>query len=163
MRAKLALLALLAVAVAGGPALAAKKTPLRKFSYTGAGTNSVNVQTGELRETWKGKSKQLGKITAHVAGWIQRPNPQSLVVHTSMVIVDKTGDVLIGACSGSGTVPNPKGSEDWTCDATGGTGKFKHSRGKWKLHIEISRVSIKNGVQKNRFTESGSGRISWSG
>jgi hypothetical protein len=134
---------------------------LRAFSFTGAGTNYVNIQTGELRELWKGRAKPFGRITTHVAGWIQRPDPKSLTVRTSMVFVDPHGDVLIGACSGTGILPNPDGHEDWTCRATGGTGKFARSRGGWTLHIVIHRVSIANGTQKNRFTETGSGRITW--
>lgn len=134
---------------------------LRKFSYTGAGTNSVTIRTGELRELWTGRANPFGRITTHVAGWIQRPTPTSLAVHASMVIADPRGDVLIGACTGKGVLPNPNGSEDWTCDATGGTGKFKSSRGQWTLHIIISRISNQNGIQRNRFTEKGSGRISW--
>jgi hypothetical protein len=96
-----------------------------------------------------------------VAGWIQRPTPTTLAVRSSMVIVDPRGDVLIGACSGTGIVPNPNGSENWTCRATGGTGKFARSRGQWTLHIVIHRVSNANGTQKNRFTETGAGRITW--
>jgi hypothetical protein len=83
------------------------------------------------------------------------------MVRASMVIVDPHGDVLIGACTGTGTLPNPDGAEDWTCHATGGTGKFARSRGQWTLHISIHRVSIANGTQKNRFTETGAGRITW--
>ena len=79
-----------------------------------------------------------------------------------MVIVDPDNHVLIGACTGSGTVPNPDGAEDWSCDATGGTGKFKRSRGHWTLHIVIHRISNQNGKQRNRFDETGAGRISWS-
>ena len=63
--------------------------------------------------------------------------------------------------SGAGTLPLPDGAEDWTCHATGGTGKFKHSHGSWGLHIKIHRVSNENGIQKNRFEETGAGRISW--
>ena len=74
---------------------------------------------------------------------------------------DPSGDKLTGSCTGKGTPPVPKGSEDWACDATGGTGKFAQSRGRWTLHIVISRVWNKNGTQKNRFTETGMGRISW--
>ena len=96
-----------------------------------------------------------------MAGWIERPTPRTLTVHASMVIVDPSDDVLIGACIGAGTVPAPDGAEDWTCDATGGTGKFKYSRGQWKLHIEIHRVSNQGTTQKNRFDETGAGRISW--
>lgn len=136
-------------------------SPLRNFSYTGAGTNYVNIQTGELRELWTGRANPFGKITTHVAGWIERPTPSTLRVHASMVIADPSGDVLIGACIGSGTVPNPNGMEDWTCDATGGTGKFANSTGQWNLHIVISRIWIRNGTQHNRFTETGSGRITW--
>ena len=69
--------------------------------------------------------------------------------------------VIIGTCSGKGVPPIPKGSEDWTCVATGGAGKFRRSRGRWTLHIAIHRISNNNGVQKNRFTEKGAGRISW--
>ena len=134
---------------------------LRKFSYRGAGTNVVTIQTGELRELWKGRAKPFGKITTHVAGWIQRPTPTTLAIRASMVIVDPANDVLIGACTGSGIAPLPDGKEDWTCQATGGTGKFQRSRGKWTLHIEIHRISNQNGVQRNRFTERGTGRISW--
>ena len=129
------------------------------FSYTGQGTNQVNIQSGELREVWHGRAKPWGKITAHVAGWIERPDNTHLTVHASMVIAVPGGDVLIGACTGSGTLPEPDGAEDWTCDATGGTGRFERATGGWKLHIDIHRVSISGGVQKNRFTESGSGRI----
>jgi hypothetical protein len=144
-----------AVAVPGGA------SALRKFSYRGAGTNVVNIQTGELRERWKGRAKPFGRITAQVAGWIERPTPTTLSVHASMVIVDGGDDVLIGACTGSGTVPLPDGAEDWTCRATGGTGKFKRSRGRWTLHIDIHRVSNQGMTQRNRFRERGSGRVSW--
>jgi hypothetical protein len=164
MKARLAVIAALALAVAvAAPATAAPHgaSALRKFTYRGAGTNVVNIQTGELRELWTGRANPFGKITAYVAGWIQRPTPTTLVVHASMVIVDPRGDVLIGACSGSGTVPLPDGTEDWTCQAVGGTGKFKRSRGQWTLHIDIHRVSNQNGTQKNRFNEKGSGRLSW--
>jgi hypothetical protein len=134
---------------------------LRKFTYRGAGTNVVNIQTGELREIWTGRANPFGKITTYVAGWIQRPTPRTLVVQASMVIVDPRGDVLIGACTGRGTLPLPDGAEDWTCQARGGTGKFKRSRGQWTLHIRIHRVSNQNMTQKNRFDESGTGRLSW--
>ena len=136
-------------------------TALRKFTYRGAGTNVVNVQTGELRELWTGRANPFGKITTYVAGWIQRPTQRSLVVQASMVIVDPRGDVLIGSCTGSGTVPLPDGAEDWTCQARGGTGKFKRSRGQWNLHIGIHRVSNQGMTQKNRFDERGAGRITW--
>jgi hypothetical protein len=152
---------LLALGVSTAAATPDHSSALRKFSYKGSGTNAVNIQTGELRELWKGRAKPFGKITAHVAGWIQRPTPSTLDIHASMVIVDRVGDVLIGACTGNGTVPNPDGAEDWSCDATGGTGKFKRSRGGWTLHIAIHRISNKNGTQKNHFTETGAGRISW--
>jgi hypothetical protein len=132
---------------------------LRKFTYTGAGTNVVNIQTGELRERWTGRANPFGKITARVAGWIDRPTPTTLTVHASMVIVDPDDDVLIGACTGSGTVPLPDGAEDWTCDATGG--KFKRSRGQWTLHIEIHRIANQDMSQTNRFDESGAGQLSW--
>jgi hypothetical protein len=139
----------------------ASASPLRKFSYTGAGTNVVNIQTGELREHWTGHAHPFGKITAHVTGRIMLPTPTSLVVHSRMVIVDPSGDQLVGTCTGKGIPPKPKGMEDWTCKAVGGTGRFKRSRGWWTLHIEISRVSNANGIQTNRFTEKGTGRISW--
>lgn len=163
MKARLAAVLTLALGLVGATtgSVAHGASALRAFSYTGAGTNYVNIQTGELRELWKGRAKPFGRITTHVAGWIQRPDPKSLTVRTSMVIVDPRGDVLIGACSGSGILPNPDGHEDWTCHATGGTGKFARSRGQWTLHIVIHRVSIANGVQKNSFTETGSGRITW--
>ena len=164
MKARLVIVTALAVGVCtatAGAVVSHGTSALRRFSYSGAGTNSVNIQTGELRERWKGRAKPFGKITAHVAGWIERPDPSSLVVHSSMVIVDASGDVLIGACSGTGILPNPNGSEDWACDATGGTGKFARSRGRWTLHIVITRISNANGVQKNRFTEKGTGRLSW--
>jgi len=135
---------------------------LRKFTYRGAGTNVVNIQTGELRELWKGRANPFGKITTHVAGWIERPTPRTLVVHASMVIVDPRGDVLIGACTGNGTVPLPDGAEEWSCQATGGTGKFQRSGGQWSLHIDSHRVSNQGVTQKNRFTEGGTGRLSWS-
>src|SRR5437763_7531418 len=98
-------LALVVFSAAGANGASTK----RKFSYTGAGTNTVNIQTGELRELWKGRAKPFGKITTHVAGWIERPDPKSLTVHASMVIVDPSGDALIGACIGSGVLPNPDG------------------------------------------------------
>jgi hypothetical protein len=151
----------LGVSTAGASAVPHGASALRKFTYKGAGTNVVNVQTGELRELWKGRAKPFGKITTHVAGWIQRPTPTTLMVHASMVIVDPGNDVLIGACTGTGTAPLPDGAEDWSCDATGGTGKFKRSRGRWTLHIDIHRVSNQGMTQKNRFDESGAGRISW--
>jgi hypothetical protein len=78
-----------------------------------------------------------------------------------MAIVDPSGDKLVGTCTGKGVPPIPRGYEDWTCKTTGGTGKFKQSRGQWTLHIEISRVSNANGVQNNRFTEEGAGQIGW--
>jgi hypothetical protein len=78
-----------------------------------------------------------------------------------MVIVDPSGDKLVGTCTGKGVPPKPKGWENWKCKAAGGTGKFKRSRGRWTLHIAISRVSNANGIQKNRFTENGAGHISW--
>jgi hypothetical protein len=140
----------------------ASASPLRKFSYTGAGTNTVHIRTGQLREHWTGHAHPFGTIVAHVTGRIMLPTPTSLVVHSRMVIVDPSGDELVGTCTGKGIPPTPKGSEDWTCKAVGGTGKFKRSRGGWTLHIAISRVSNANGIQKNRFTEKGSGRITWS-
>jgi hypothetical protein len=160
VKARLAVVAtlVLGMSAAAVPAQAA----LHRFSYTGAGTNTVNVQTGELRELWTGRATPFGRITAHVAGWIQRTDPRSMLIHSSMVIVDRKGDVLIGACSGKGTLPMPNGAEDWTCDATGGTGKFRRSRGRWTLHIVISRISIGGSTQRNRFTEKGAGRLSWS-
>jgi hypothetical protein len=78
-----------------------------------------------------------------------------------MVIIDPGSDVLIGACTGSGTAPLPDGAEDWSCQAVGGTGKFARSRGHWTLHIDIHRVSNQGGFQRNRFGETGTGRISW--
>lgn len=156
----LAVLALGLAASGAAPAPSGATRP-REFSYSGAGTNRVNIQTGELREFWKGHVKPFGKITAHVAGWVTFPTSSSLIVHSSMVIVDRHGDVLIGACKGAGSIPAPDGAEDWTCDATGGIGKFKGSRGQWTLHIDIHRVSIKDGVQENRFTEAGAGKITW--
>ena len=159
---RLTVAAVLALGVCTAAAAAPGRTSaLRKFSYSGAGTNHVDIQTGELREFWTGRAKPFGKITTHVAGWIERPTPSTLTVHTSMVIADPSGAVLIGACTGKGTLPLPDGAEDWNCDATGGTGKFRRSTGHWTLHIDIHRVSVSNGVQKNRFTETGSGRISW--
>lgn len=155
----------IAVVLVLGAALAA--TPAQgaavrhTFSYSGRGTNQVTIQSGELRELWTGQAKPFGKITTHVAGFIQRPDPKSLLVSASMVIVDRQRDVLIGACTGGGVLPNPIGHEDWTCDATGGTGKFAATSGQWTLHIEIHRISFANGVQKNAFTETASGRISW--
>lgn len=164
MKARLAVVAVLAL---GGSAVPAAVAPgasgLRRFSYSGAGTNSVNVASGELRELWTARASTFGRITTHVAGWIQRTSPRNMVIHSSMVIVGPKGDALIGACSGTGTVPMPRGAEDWTCDATGGTGRFSRSRGRWTLHIVISRISVANGTQRNRFTEKGSGRISWKG
>ena len=151
----------LAVSVVGAAAPAQGAPALRNFSYTGAGKNQVTIQTGELRELWTGRAKPFGKIKTHVAGFLQFPNPRSLVIHASMVIADPSGDVLIGACTGTGILPNPDGQEDWTCDATGGTGKFEASTGQWKLHIDIHRISLGNGVTKNRFTETASGQISW--
>jgi hypothetical protein len=139
----------------------AATSPVRKFTYEGGGTNIVNVQTGELREQWAGKANPFGKITARVTGRVALPTPTSLVVHSRMVIVDPSGDKLIGTCTGKGVPPKPSGWEDWTCKAAGGTGKFKRSHGHWTLHIVISRVSNANGVQRNRFTEKGAGRISW--
>jgi hypothetical protein len=150
----------LAVSAAYAAELAAA-SPLRQFTYTGAGTNTVHLQTGALRERWTGHAKPLGKITARVAGRIALPTPASLVVHTRMVIIDRSGDKLVGTCTGKGVPPKPKGWETWTCKAAGGTGKFQRSRGRWTLHIAISRVSAANGVQKNRFTETGAGHISW--
>jgi hypothetical protein len=161
LNARVAVAVLFAVGVVGAASAAQSAPALRTFSYTGAGTNQVTIATGELRELWKGRAKPFGKITTHVAGWIERPDPRSLAVHASMVIADPKGDVLIGACTGTGILPNPDGQEDWTCDATGGTGKFAASTGQWKLHIDIHRISNENGVQKNRFTEAASGQISW--
>lgn len=162
VKARLAVLLALALVFSSATAVAGphRKPPLRKLSYSGAGTNSVNIQTGELSEHWEGYAKPFGKITTDVAGSLQRPTPTTLTVQTSMFIKDRSGDLLVGACSGSGILPNPDGSEDWTCHATGGTGKFKRSRGFWTLHIVISR-SIENGVQNNRFTEQGAGRLRW--
>ena len=161
MKARLAIAVALASAAAA--AVPAQAAPLRKFTYKGAGTNEVNIGTGQLRELWKGTATPFGKITTHVAGWIERPTPTTLRVHASMVIVDRVSDVLIGACTGSGTTPLPDGAEDWSCDATGGTGKFQRSPGHWTLHIVIHRVSNQGGTQKNRFEETGAGRITWKG
>jgi hypothetical protein len=163
VKARLAVVIALGLGLAGAATTATSPaaSALRSFSYTGAGTNSVNIATGELVELWRGRATPFGNITTHVAGWIQRPTPRTLAVRTSMVIVDPRGDVLIGACSGTGTLPNPDGAEDWTCRATGGTGKFARSRGQWTLHIVIHRVSNANGTQRNRFTETGRGRITW--
>jgi hypothetical protein len=162
VKARVAAVAALALGVSSAAAAVSDgASALRKFSYRGAGTNVVNIQTGELRELWKGRAKPFGKITTHVAGWIERPTPTTLAVHASMVIVDPGGDVLIGACTGTGIAPLPDGAEDWSCQATGGTGKFKRSRGQWTLHIVIHRVSNQGGTQKNRFDESGAGHISW--
>jgi len=150
-------LAVSATAVTAG----AFASPPRKFSYVGAGTNAVTIATGELREVWAGRSDPFGKITARVSGRVALPRPASLVVHARMVISDPSGDELIGTCTGKGIPPKPKGFEDWTCRAAGGTGKFARSRGRWTLHIVISRISNANGVQRNRFTERGAGRICW--
>jgi hypothetical protein len=139
----------------------ASASALRKFSYTGAGTNVVTIQSGQLREQWTAHASPFGEITAQVTGRVELPTPTSLVVQSRMVIVDPSGDELIGTCTGKGVPPIPQGYEDWTCKAEGGTGKFKQSRGQWTLHIEISRVSNANGIQNNRFTEKGAGQISW--
>ncbi len=161
LKARLAVAVVLAVVGGVGAAVPAQGGPaLRAFSYTGAGTNQVTLQTGQLRELWTGRAKPFGKIKTHVAGWIQFSG-RSLAVHASMVIADPSGNVLIGACTGTGILPIPDGQEDWTCDATGGTGKFDASTGQWKLHIDIHRISLANGVQKNRFTETATGQISW--
>jgi hypothetical protein len=158
-------LAAVAVVVLLGatPAVAHAAPTLRKFSYQGAGTNYVNLSTGELRELWKGRAKPFGKITTHVAGWVQFPKPPAFMIRSSMVIVDPSGEVLIGACSGTGILPLPHGHEKWTCQVTGGTGKFAHSRGSWTLHIDIHRIWIRKGVSHNRFTERATGRVSWMG
>jgi hypothetical protein len=161
LRAALAIAVVVAVSVASAAAPAQGAPALRDFSYAGAGTNRVSIQTGELRELWTGRAKPFGKIKTHVAGWLQFPGPRALAVHASMVIADPSGDALIGACIGTGILPIPDGQEDWTCDATGGTGKFEASTGQWKLHIDIHRIALGNGVQTNRFTETASGQISW--
>src|SRR5581483_433898 len=140
LKARIALTVAIAVSAAGVAAPASAGLALRNFSYTGAGTNRVTLQTGELRELWTGRAKPFGKIKTHVAGWLQISVP-TLAVHTTMVIADPRGDVLIGACTGTGTLPLPDGQEDWTCDATGGTGKFDASTGQWKLHIDIHRIT----------------------
>jgi hypothetical protein len=164
VKARIAVVVALAFALFGGAGAAAHgKSSLRKFSYSASGTNHVNIQTGELSEHWEGYAKPFGKIATDVGGSLQRPTPTTLTVQTNMFIRDRSRDLLVGACTGSGILPNPDGSEDWTCDATGGTGKFKRSRGHWTLHIEISRISIENGVQSNRFTEQGAGRLRWNG
>lgn len=136
-------------------------SPLRKFSYTGEGTNVVTIQPGQLDEHWTGYANPFGRINAQVTGRVVLPTPTSLVVQSTMVIVDPSGDRLVGTCTGKGVPPIPRGYEDWTCKTAGGTRKFKQSRGQWTLHIEISRVSNANGVQNNRFTEEGAGQISW--
>ena len=161
VKGRCAILLTLALGTSAAADVASAATPLRKFSYGAAGTNYVNLKTGELRELWKGQARPLGKITTHVAGWVQFPKPPAFMIRSSMVIVDRSGDVLIGACSGTGILPLPHGHENWTCQATGGTGKFAQSRGQWRLHIVISRIWLRKGVQKNRFTEKASGRISW--
>jgi hypothetical protein len=165
MAAVIARVAAVAVAVVVGVFAAAADgaSPLHKFSYTASGTNVVNIQTGELRETWSGRAKPFGKVSTKVAGAIQRPTPTTLTVRAHMAIKDPDGDVLNGACTGQGTLPIPDGAEDWTCQARGGTGKFKHSRGHWTLHIEIHRISNQDMTQSNRFDETGTGRVSWAG
>jgi hypothetical protein len=147
-----------------------RSSALRTFTFNGAGTNYVNIGTGELNELWSGnasarvgRTNAFGKITTHVAGWLQRPTPTTLAVSASWVVVSPSRDVLIAACTGTGIVPAPNGSEDWNCHATGGTGKFARSRGQWTLHIVISRIWNRNGVQHNRFTINGRGRLSWNG
>jgi hypothetical protein len=140
---------------------AAAAGPLHKFSYEGRGTNVVHIAAGQVRELWKGHAKQFGAITAHVAGFIQLLGGRNFAIHATIVIVqDSSDDVVIGACDGTGILPEPHGSENWSCDDIGGTGKFSHSRGHWKLHIDIHRTSLQDGVQRNRFTETGTGRIS---
>src|SRR3954466_2229999 len=148
MRARFTVMLVVALgaAVAAAPA---SPSASRKFSFRAAGANAVDVQTGEVEEHWTGRAKGIGKITGHVVGWIDRPNATDLVFRGSPVIVDRDDDVLIGACTGDGVLPNPDGHEDWACHATAGTGKFKHSRGQWKMHIELQRQSIGNGTQKN--------------
>jgi hypothetical protein len=160
VRSRFAIVLALALAVAATASAAAPRaSALRSFAFTGAGTNHVSIQTGELTELWTGRATAFGKITVHVAGWIQRPTQRTLAVRASQVFVAPGGDVLIGSCTG--TVPAPDGAEDWTCHAAGGTGKFARSRGQWTLHIVIHRVSNANGTQKNRFTIAGAGRITW--
>jgi hypothetical protein len=165
VKTRLALLVALALAlslpIAGTAATHRRKPALRTFSYTATGTNSVNITTGELSEHWQGTAKPFGRITADVAGTIQRPTPATLTVQITMTIHDPRGDLLIGTCIGSGILPNPDGYEDWTCEAVGGTGKFKRSRGHWSLHIDIHRASIQAGAQNNNFTEQGAGRLRW--
>jgi len=158
---RLGALVVISVVLAAVTTTASAAPGPRTFSYRGSGTNQVTLQSGELRELWKGTAKPFGKITTHVAGFLVL-RPPNLTVHASMVIVDRHGDVLIGACTGTGILPLPDGQEDWTCDATGGTGKFESSTGQWTLHIDIHRIELANGVQKNRFTETANGRITWS-
>jgi len=162
MRARVPVVLVLFLAAFAATAPASDAVSLRKFTYRATGTNKVNIATGELSEHWKGTSPQLGKITTRVAGFIQRPTPTTLTVKAAMIIVDPGDDVLVATCTGSGTLPIPDGAEDWTCRVVGGSGKFRRSRGQWKLHIDIHRISNQNAVQKNRFDETGSGKVSWS-
>jgi hypothetical protein len=141
-------------------ALADGAAHLRKFTYRASGTNVVNIQTGELREHWSGRANPFGKINTKVTGAIQRPTPTTLTVRAHMVIKDADRDALNGACTGSGTLPIPDGTEDWTCKARGGTGTFEHARGQWTLHIEIHRIANQDMTQSNRFDETGMGRLS---
>jgi hypothetical protein len=162
VKARVAVVVALALGVSAATAVAVPHgAALRKFTYTASGTNIVNIPTGDLREHWKGQANPFGKINTRVNGTIQRPTPTTLTVQANMVIKDSDGDALKGACTGSGSLPIPDGAEDWTCKAMGGTGKFKDSRGQWKLHIDIHRVSNQDMSQSNRFDETGSGRISW--
>ena len=101
MKPRLWLAVLLVVGVLSAAVPAQGAPALRNFSYTGAGTNRVSLQTGQLRELWTGRTKPFGKIKTHVAGWLQFPGPRALAVHASMVIVDPSGDALIGACIGT--------------------------------------------------------------
>jgi hypothetical protein len=160
-RSTVAVTVVLAIFFTAACSQGAPNSPLRDFSYTGAGTNVVTIQSGQLSEHWSGRANPFGNITTQVTGRVSRPTPTSLAIQSRMVIVDPSGDQLVGTCTGQGVAPTPQGHEDWTCMAQGDTGKFKQSRGQWTLHIEIFRVSNANGVQNNRFIETGTGRISW--
>ncbi len=161
VKVSLVVAAVLAIASLGATVPAKGSPALRSFSYQGAGTNHVNLATGDLRELWTGRAKPFGKVKTHVAGYLQLAPPLFRSIHTTMVIAVPGGDVLIGACTGTGVLPLPDGREDWACDALGGTGRFDASTGSWKLHIDIHRLSLQGGVQENAFTEQGSGQISW--
>ena len=136
--------------------------PLRGFDYHATGTNVVRIRSGQLREVWRGRAGALGAITAHVSGTIQIRAHRRFAIQATIVIAQESSrDKLIGGCRGTGILPEPSGSEDWACDDRGGTGRFSRSRGAWRLHIAIHRVTLENGLQRNRFTETAHGRISW--